>query len=151
MDTNPNYYHTSKFNLFLAQSQLANSGLGVYTREFIPANTLIDEYYGTQSCLLGGSYVLYLKEGCYIDAIGYPRCFMGMINDASFVPKKIIRKKKKKIDKTPDANYDVNNNKLINNCKFVIDKENSRAYVHTICDINPGSELFVSYGSEYWN
>ena len=125
MDTNPNYYHTSQFNLFLAQSQLAKSGLGVYTREFIPANTRVDEYYGTQSCILGGSYVLYIKDGCYIDALGFPRCFMGMINDASYVPKKVIRKKKKKINITPDANYDVSNNKLVNNCKFVIDKDNT--------------------------
>ena len=148
---NTDYYHTSKFDLYLALSQLANSGLGVYTREFIPANTLIDEYCGSMTSSLGGSYVLYIKDRCYIDALGYPRCFMGMINDASYVPKKIIRKKKKKIDKTPDANYDVNNNKLINNCEFVIDKENEQAFVHTLCDISPGSELFVSYGTEYWN
>ena len=148
---NTDYYHTSKFDLYLAQSQLANSGLGVYTREFIPTNTLIDEYCGSLTSVLGGSYVLYIKDKCYIDAIGYPRCFMGMINDASYVPKKIIRKKKKKIDKTPDANYDANNIKLINNCEFVIDIENEKAFVHTICDISPGSELFVSYGTEYWN
>ena len=41
---NTNYYHTSKFDLYLATSQLVNSGLGVYTREFIPANTLIYYY-----------------------------------------------------------------------------------------------------------
>lgn len=151
MDTNPNYYHTSRFNLFLEQSQLANSGLGVYTRDFIPANTMVDGYYGTETKYGGGSYVLYIKEGFNIDAFNYPRCFMGMINDASYVPKKIIRKKKKKINITPDANYDVNNNKLDNNCKFVIDKENSKAYVYSISDISPGSELFVFYGNEYWN
>ena len=151
MDTNPNYYHTSKFNLYLAQSQVANSGLGVYTRDFIPANTLVDEYYGTETKFGGGSYVLHIKPGCNIDALGFPRCFMGMINDASYVPKKIIRKKKKKINKTPDANYDVNNNKLINNCEFMIDKENCKAYIHTICDLNSGTELFVSYGPDYWN
>jgi len=150
MDTKPNYYHTSRFNLYLEQSQLANSGLGVFTKEFIPANTLVDEYYGTETTFGGGSYVLQIKPGYNIDALGFPRCFMGMINDASFVPKKNIRKKKKKINKTPDANYDVNNIKLINNCEFVIDKENLRGYVHTICDINPGSELFVSYGTDYW-
>ena len=97
MNTNPNYYHTSKFDLYLATSQLANSGFGVYTREHIPPNTLVDEYYGTITSILGGSYVLYIKDGCYIDALGYPRCFMAMINDASFVPKKTIRKKRKKL------------------------------------------------------
>ncbi len=151
MNTNPNYYPTSQFDLYLAPSQLANSGLGVFTKQFIPANTLIDQYYGNKSCLLGGSYVLYIKDGCYIDAFSYPRCFMGMINDASFVPKKVIRKKKKKIDITPDANYDAKNNKLTNNCEFVIDKDNEKAYVHTITDIPAGSELFVSYGPDYWN
>jgi SET domain-containing protein len=76
---------------------------------------------------------------------------MGMINDASYIPRKIIRKKKKKIDITPDANYDVNNNKLINNCEFMIDIVNEKAYVHTICDIASGTELFISYGPDYWN
>ncbi len=150
MYTNQSYYHTSQFDLYLAPSQLANSGLGVFTKVPIPSDTLVDEYYGEKTTLLGGSYVLYIKENCNIDALSYPRCFMGMINDASFVPKKIIRKKKRKIDITPDANYDVNNNKLLNNCKFVIDKELEKAYVHTICSIPAGSELFISYGSDYW-
>ena len=59
-------------------------------------------------------------------------------------------KKKKKIDITPDAYYDKSNNKLEINCEFVKDLINKRAYVRSIKEILPGSELFISYGPDYW-
>ena len=38
-----------------------------------------------------------------------------------------------------------------NNCKFEVDIENKKVKVYSIIDIHPGSELFISYGSDYWS
>lgn len=89
------YFHNSTYNLYLAKSQIPDAGLGVYTKDFIPAQTYIDEYIGEiYSFNPGGFYVLELKQNHYIDANNYPRCYMGMINDCEFIAKKTIRKKK---------------------------------------------------------
>ena len=48
----------------------------------------------------------------FIDARNYPRCYMGMINDCEFIARKVKRKGRRKIDMTPAAYYDKNNNKL---------------------------------------
>ena len=39
-------YHRSTYDLFIDKSSIVNSGLGVFTKNFIPKNSLIDEYYG---------------------------------------------------------------------------------------------------------
>lgn len=144
------YYHNSIFKLYLKKSQIPDSGIGVYTPDIINANTLIDSYNGDYSKTAGGSYVLMIDDDISIDAFNHPRCYMAMINDCSFIPKKIIKKNKKKIDVTPTAYYDNNNNKLEINCEFVIDKINKKAYVYSIKEIKENSELFISYGTGYW-
>jgi hypothetical protein len=145
------YYHNSKYNLYLAPSQIPNAGLGVYTKDFIAANSHIDEYIGEMYTFHpGGGYVLEYESGYYIDARKYPRCYMGMINDCEFISKKIIKKKKRRVDITPDAYYDKNNNKLFTNCEFINKLGERKVYVVSTRDIQPESELFISYGREYW-
>jgi hypothetical protein len=144
------YYHTSPFRLTLRPSLIPNSGMGVFTEDAIPAHTCIDEYQGTLcSAAIRGAYVLEIDEDCHIDAWEFPRCYMGMLNDCSFVAKQTIRKKKRKLDITPNAYY-VNNVPLQTNCEFSTDPAKKKAYVYAIVDIPAGSELFVSYGDEYW-
>jgi SET domain-containing protein len=136
----------------LSESQIPNAGLGVFTKDFIPAGSYIDEYIGDiYSFNPGGSYVLEFEPNHYIDARNYPRCYMSMINDCEFIAKKIIKKKKKKIDVTPDTYYDKNNIKLITNCEFKKNIDEKKSLIYSIIDIMPGSELFISYGSDYWN
>jgi SET domain-containing protein len=142
------YYHNSNFNLYLKESQIPNSGLGVYTKDIIPANTRIDEYLGDIMENWGGSYVLCVNDFHCIDAFNFPRCYMAMINDASHVTKKIVKKRKKKIDLTPDAYYDANGVMLTNNCEFVFEK--NRGFIHSLREIKPDEELFISYGKDYW-
>ena len=145
------YYHGSLFNIYLDTSNIPNGGLGVFTKDYIPPNTIVDEYKGdVYSNQVRGSYVLEVSPTCHIDAQDFPRCYMGMLNDCSFVAKQYIRKKKRKIDITPDAYYDVHKNRLSINCEFVTDEVNNKGFVRTIVEIKPGSELFVSYGDEYW-
>lgn len=146
------FYHNSKFNLVIDKSQIPNAGLGVYTLDFIPKNTLIDEYYGRLSThSIGGEYVLYIDEKNCVDAFDFPRCFMAMINDCSFIPRKFKKKKGKRRDITPKEYLDKNNQILKINCFFNNDIINKKGYVYTLIDINPGEELFISYGPTYWS
>ena len=145
------YYHSSPFNLYIAESQIPSAGLGVFTRSFIPSGTRIDEYKGDLcNRSYGGSYALHIDSHTLVDAQDLPRCYMAMINDCSFIPKQYIRKKKRKIDVTPAVYYGTSGMALEINCEFVIDAVEKKAYVHSICDIQPNSELFVSYGPDYW-
>jgi SET domain-containing protein len=145
------YFYNSIFNLYLSESQIPNAGLGVFTKDFIPTGSYIDEYSGDiYSFNPGGSYVLELEQNHYIDARNYPRCYMAMINDCEFIAKKIIKKKKKKIDVTPDTYYDKNNIKLITNCEFKNPINEKKSLIYSSIDIMPGSELFISYGHDYW-
>lgn len=143
-----NFFHNSKYKLYLDTSQIENSGFGVFTEEYIEKNNLIDEYVGDKTPI-GGSYVVEINENFGIDAFNYPRCYMAMLNDAQYIPKKIIKKKKKKIDLTPDKNYNKNGIELQNNCEFVI--KNNRCFIYSVRDIQEKEELFISYGEKYWN
>lgn len=143
------YYHKSIYDLRLAQSQIPNAGLGVYTDSFIPADTLIDEYAGDLS-KYGGSYALYILPGLFIDASVWPRCYMGIINDCTYITPKYKKKKKKRIDITPEAYYDSSGIILTINCEFRVIPEKKKAYIYSTVDIPIGSELFISYGKDYW-
>ena len=145
------YCHDSVFNLYLKNSQIPNGGLGVFTKDHIPPSMLIGEYTGKKHTrTAGGSYVLAIDDTCFIDALNFPRSFMAMLNDCSHIAKQTMSKKKKRIDATPEAYYDAHNTRLAINCKFVIDSINKRAFVYSMCEIKPDSELFVSYGEDYW-
>jgi hypothetical protein len=144
------YSHNSVFALYLEKSQIPNGGLGVFTKDAIPPNTFIDEYTGEKLRIGGGAYVLEISDTCRVDARDYPRCYMAMLNDCSFIAKQTLRKKKRTVNVTPVAYYDAAHNPLEINCKFVLDVDNNRAYVYSVQEIKPNSELFVSYGEDYW-
>ena len=94
--------------------------------------------------------MLEIDTNCYVDARDFPRCYMAMLNDCSHIAKQYVKKKKRKIDITPPAYYDTNNNVLVVNCEFVIDSVAKRAFVYSVSEISSGSELFISYGPDYW-
>lgn len=149
MKENKRYYHNSKYDLHLDTSQIPNAGLGVFTKSLIKKDSLIDEYCG----LLrdhGGLYALQIIHGLFVDAAVWPRCYMGIINDCSYVTPVYKRKKGRKIDMTPDAYYDKEGNKLVVNCEFRVNSKEKKGYVYSIKDILPGQELFISYGKDYW-
>lgn len=152
MVEHPKYYHNSIYNLYIEKSHIPDAGFGVFTKDFIPAHSCIDEYSGDiYSFNPGGFYIYEYDSNHYIDARNYPRCYMSMINDCDFIAKKIIKKKRKKIDITPKAYYDEYNNILATNCIFKKDTENKKVYIFSLIDIKPNSELFLSYGVNYWN
>jgi SET domain-containing protein len=132
-------YTFSQFDLYIDLSNIPNSGLGVFTKEFIPKDSLIDGYFGRYvEGLYGGEYYFKIDNYIGIDASEEPRCYMSFLNDASFVPK----------SKRGLRNFTKHN--FTNNCKFEVDIENKKVKVYSTIDIHPGSELFISYGSDYW-
>jgi SET domain-containing protein len=131
------YVNTSSFDLYIEKSTIRDAGLGVFTRDFILENTILDEYKGqiVESFEINHSDYYYEiiepdKEkgilGYGIDALKYPRNYMAMINDAGF--EKVIQ----------------------NNCEFQTDEKDKKAFVVTTRDVEPGEELFVCYGEGYW-
>lgn len=136
-----NFFHNSKFNLYIKESSLKYAGLGIFTRDFIPSNTFIDYYEGDlTTCLIGGTYFFQINDKYGMDAFNFPRCYMAMLNDTDYKP--IIKHKKKKI---------IIENNYINNCYFEVDEENLKIMVYSKIDIEKDSELFISYGPNYWN
>ena len=134
------YFHHSSFDLYIANSVLPNAGYGVFTRSLIPKGTFIDYYYGTIIPYFNGSeYLFEIDDKVYVDARDFPRCYMAMINDAAYKPisKRALRKFK--------------THSYVNNCDFIVNKEKKEIQVWSTMDILPGSELFISYGSGYWN
>jgi hypothetical protein len=121
----PSYYHNSKFDIQIRNSNIKEAGLGVFTNEAIAANTMIDGYTGEYRSRCFSRYYFLIREGLGIDALDYPRCYMGMLND-SF------------------------GSKYSNNCRFVVDLDKETVSVWSIRDISAGEELFVSYGENFW-
>ena len=134
------YYHKSEYDLFLKESGILYAGLGVFTNSFIEKESFIDFYYGDiiDYPTYGEYCVGLLDDKLSINAINYPRCYMAMLNDASYKPtsKRAIRRKK-------FIDHD-----FFNNCYFK--KEENKVKVYSLYDIEPGSELFISYGENYW-
>lgn len=121
------YYHNSKFDLEIKKSNILAAGFGVFTNEFIPANTFIDFYKGnTCSGLKGGLYFFSLNNVLGIDAQSYPRCYMAMINDSY-------------------------NSDFTINCEFIINEKDKKVEIWSCKNIEENSELFISYGDSYWN
>ena len=135
-------YHNSKFDLYIKDSQLFQSGKGVYTHDYIPANSFIDLYEGHLiEFIKGGTYYFQINDKWGIDGFGPPRCYMAMLNDANFKPISKNKSKSKQIS--------ISNN-FSNNCIFATDEENLTVSIYSITDIEPESELFISYGDSYW-
>jgi len=145
------YYYNSPFQLYLAASQVPKAGIGVFTRETIPAGSCIDEYTGeVLSSNRVSNYALEVRPDCFIDACELPRCYMAMINDCSYIARRVIRRKKRWVTITPKAYFGKDNHPLVINCEFVVNKASGRAFIHSLYDIPAGSELFVEYGPDYW-
>jgi hypothetical protein len=134
------YYHKSSFDLYVRQSGIKNSGLGIFTNSFIPKDSLIDEYYGELIFgIYGGEYYFSVTDLIGINALNLPRCYMAMLNDASYKPQS-----NRGLKKFTPHNF-------TNNCHFLVNDEINKVYVYSLVDIVPNSELFISYGSNYWN
>ena len=107
-----------------AFGQTVNTKTGVYTLDFIPNHSFIDYYIGDFCKYPLSKYFIEIDHNFGIDAGQFPRCYMAMINDSY------------------QTTY-------TNACEFLI--ENKTVSVYSIRDIQPGEELFISYGDQSWN
>lgn len=138
-----NFYHNSSFNLFIKESKLVNAGYGVFTHDFIPKDSFIDYYVGDiYESSLGGTYYFHINDQYGIDAFNYPRCYMAMINDANF--NLIVKNKKQRKNRIPIIDS------YSNNCEFRVNEDELVVMIYSKENIEIGSELFISYGPDYW-
>lgn len=121
-------------HLVVQESNIPGSGNGLFTTVFIPKGTRIAEYKGKIRTWKDAQhdhtnyYILYVTRNHVIDGKPYKSSIAKYINDA------------KGLKKIKGLN---------NNTEFV--REGKRIFVEATKDIQPGSELFVGYGKEYWD
>ena len=115
-------------------SQLPGAGLGLFTKVFIPSGSLVVEYKGVVTTWeavkneIDNDYIYYISSRHVINARPTPKAHARYANDA------------KGITRVEGLN---------NNCTFK--KLDGRVFIKARMDILPGSEIFVSYGKQYWD
>lgn len=121
-------------SLYIRKSTLPNAGNGLFTKVFIPKGTRIIEYKGKRTIWSKvkdddgkNGYIFYITRNNVIDAFPTKQYLARYVNDARGFTK--IKG-------------------IVNNCEYIIDGK--RCFVEAAKDIPAGSELFVSYGAEYW-
>lgn len=120
-------------HLEVKPSTLPNAGMGLFTNIFIPKGTRIVEYKGRITTWNDvkddheNGYIYTVNNNHVIDAKKTLRALARYANDA----RGISRIKG-----------------MTNNCDYVND--GLKAYIESKKDIQPGQEILVSYGDEYW-
>lgn len=122
-------------SLRVKRSGLPGAGKGLFTKLFIPAGTKIVEYKGKITSWEDADhddgknpYIYYINRRRVIDAKPFKDALARYANDA----KGLQRIKH-----------------LTNNANYLI--ENKKVFIVATKDIDAGSEIFVSYGKEYWD
>lgn len=120
--------------LVIKNSTLPGAGKGLFTKKFIPKGTRIIEYKGRVTTWKevehdhDNAYLFTVHSGRVIDAKRSLKALARYANDArGFTRVKGIT----------------------NNCLYYRD-ENDRVFLESKQDIPAGSEIFVSYGNDYW-
>lgn len=120
--------------LIVKKSRLPNAGKGLFTKKAISKGTRIVEYKGKKRKWkdvkhLDGhnGYLMYITRNAVIDALPSVDTLGRYANDA------------RGLSKVKD---------LRNNCEYV--SEGHRCYIEAKRAIEPGEELLVSYGKEFW-
>ena len=120
--------------LVVKPSTLPGAGDGLFTKIFIAKGTRIVEYKG-RICTWkdvehdhDNGYIYTISDDHVIDAKNHKKALARYANDA----RGISRLKG-----------------ISNNCDYVNDGD--KVYIEAKKDIEPGSEILVSYGKEYWD
>ena len=120
--------------LVVKTSQLPGSGLGLFTKKFIPKGTRIVEYKGRVSKWKDvknendNGYIYTINNNHVINALPYKKALARYANDA----RGIVRIKG-----------------VTNNCNYVND--GLKVYITSTKDIPAGAEILVRYGKDYWD
>ena len=122
-------------HLYIKKSSLPGAGKGLFTKRLIPKGMRITEYKGEIVTLKEiermsddrNGYVFYFNKQYCIDAWKTKRGVAHFANDANGIMR-IERVK--------------------NNSEYVTEKR--RCYIEATRNIQPGSEVLVGYGGDYW-
>jgi SET domain-containing protein len=121
--------------LIVKRSTLPGAGKGLFTKTFIAGGSFVIEYKGrltTWKDVMAGKnfngYVYYINRNHVVDAKGCKECIARYANDAKGITKV---------------------KGLSNNCSYTV--INNKVFIKAIKNIQPGEELLVSYGKEYWD
>ncbi|MBC7849873.1 MAG: SET domain-containing protein-lysine N-methyltransferase [Chitinophagaceae bacterium] len=122
-------------SLFVKKSSLPEAGKGLFTKTSIKKGTPIVEYKGkittwkeVQHDEGKNGYIYYITRNLVIDAGKYRSALARYANDARGL---------KRINGTR------------NNAKYV--EKGRQVFITATKDIQPGEEIFVGYGKEYWD
>lgn len=120
--------------LAVKRSRLPGAGKGLFTKTFIPKGMMIAEYKGRISTWKElkyrpeNAYLFYVNRNYVINALPYKKALARYANDAKGLKRiKGIR----------------------NNSEYVTEK--LKVYIKAARDIQPGEEILVGYGKEYWD
>ncbi|WP_018627569.1 SET domain-containing protein-lysine N-methyltransferase [Niabella aurantiaca] len=123
---------TSK-RLFVKTSTLPNAGKGLFTKVAIAKKEIVTEYTGDLLTWkevqdeADNGYIFHINDEAVIDASKHPRSFGRYANDAAGLQRvKGLR----------------------NNTEYI--EDGTRVFLIAKTDIPAGSEIFVSYGPQYW-
>src|SRR5688572_23961937 len=120
--------------LEVKKSTLPGAGLGLFTKSNISKGTRIVEYKGRRTVWkevendYKNGYIYTIDPQHVIDAKTYKKALARYANDAQGMVKK---------------------NGVRNNARYVVD--GLKVFIQAVKDIPMGSEIFVSYGKEYWD
>jgi SET domain-containing protein len=121
-------------HLQIKKSLIPGAGMGLFTTVFIAKGTRIVEYKGRSTTWKDvehdykNGYIYSIDPNHVIDAKTYKKALGRYANDARGL---------------------VSSKGLSNNSKYVVDE--LKVFIESIKDIPAGSEIFVSYGREYWD
>ncbi|MDQ6813054.1 MAG: SET domain-containing protein-lysine N-methyltransferase [Bacteroidota bacterium] len=119
--------------LEIKESTIPGAGMGLFAKQFIQKGTRIVEYTGRIRTWKeveyedNNYYIFFVTEDLVIDASRSRKSLARFINDA------------RGLQKVKGLN---------NNAQFVVD--GFRVFVEAIKNIPAGTEIFLSYGKEYW-
>lgn len=121
-------------HLFVKESTIPGAGQGLFTDTDIPKGTRIIQYTGRVSTWADAdhqeglnAYIYYMSDDNIIDASKRKKSLGRYANDARGF---------KKIKG------------MLNNCVYV--EDGLKVFIQSTKDIPANSEIFVSYGKEYW-
>jgi uncharacterized protein len=119
--------------LEVKKSNLPNSGMGLFTKKFIPKGSLIVEYKGRRTTWkevendYKNGYIYFISKSNVIDAKTYKKALGRYANDAKGLSR--VR--------------GINNNS-------VYEGHGDKIFIKAVKDIPAGSEILVDYGKDYW-
>jgi SET domain-containing protein len=120
--------------LEVKKSTLPGAGLGLFTKSNISKGSRIVEYKGRRTTWkevendYKNGYIYTIDPQHVIDAKTYRKALARYANDAQGMVRK---------------------NGIKNNARYVVD--GLKVYIEAVKDVSAGSEIFVSYGKEYWD